>query len=707
MSDKGSELARILQRRRQEVECNGSQFTKDRAQVNSADAACDQRHDSQFTPRSEKLPVSRLSTREPSPCPSEPPKKTATRQRRLQSSTTPRTPGRLLRSGFDMVEGPAVSANKPNTDSKLLPLEKLSITSAEEAAPRLTMAPPFSPTGSICSSDTASTVSCCAQAGTAEAAKPETVARDRSTCSSLRSASKVSCHLPAQTAAEVEANLAGEPDICSAKHVSSTVGCCIPAGSAVGRLDEHVMCRSTHADFSCNKENNAEIATVILNIPSRGLGLGLGLGSETSSDQAASSPASSSSAKSVRPDARLGNVNLWQAVAKGDLQTLGELANQDVLTSGRLADMSGHSIFWNAIAFQQTKVALFLLAKFPPGADGGTGVNLLEVHPKRGDTLLHMCLNLTDFSEPAAELFRRIFIGGCTGEADERGMTATDHKALRRQQNRDGQTFFHVAAARLNFWVIRFALSWSPEIASLLWSCDPKGQSPFEVILQRIQAPMSAPGLSPLHASQPAWLDFSKYAPSGVAAAFADVELQVEDVAAEGGVFSVMAHRAVLGACSGTLHDMLLVAEGGRPIRIDPLCCRCKRVLVFALRFVYHANLSCDFADDGFLLWQLLCLCVRYGFPQPLTRYARSTLLRTLSDKKYASITPVLLQACDEVGLSSEEVCFVACAILRSPEAALHHGHGKEAQDQRTDVLLAALAEVERHALRQSSEGLL
>lgn len=706
MTNEGSELARILQRRRQEVECNGSHFTKDRAQVNSADAACDQRHDSQFTPRSEKQPISRLSTREPSPCPSEPPKQTATRQCRLQASTTPRTPGRVLRSGFDIVEGPTVSENKPNTDSKLLPLKKQLITSTEEAAPRLTMAPPFSPTGSICSSDTTSTVSCCAPARTAEDAKPETFAQDRGTCGSLRSASKVSCHLSSGTASEVESNLtAGEPDMCSAKHASSSVGYCVPARSAVGKLDA-AECRSTHTGFSRNNENKTDVASVVLNIavPSRGLGLGC----EISLDHSASSPASSSSAKSVRPAAPLGNVSLWQAVTKGDLQTLGELASKDILSSGRLVATNGHTIFWNAIASQQPKVALFLLDKFPSGLDGGTGVNLLEVHSKRGDTLLHACLHLTDFSEPAAELFRKIFIGGFAGEAAEsRGMTATDLKALRCQENKEGQTFFHVAAARLNFWVIRFALSWSPEIASLLWSCDLQGQSPLEVILHRVQAPLSTAVLSPLHASQPAWLDFSKYVPSGVATAFADVELQVEDVVAEGGVFSIMAHRAVLGACSETLHDMLLVADGGRPFRIDPLCCRSRRVLVFALHFVYRASLSCDFADDGFLLWQLLCLCVRYGFPQPLTRYARSTLLRTLSEKKYASIAPVLLQACDKVGLPSEEVCFVACAILRNPEAALPHGRGKEVQDQRTEVLLAALAEVERHALRQSCEGLL
>jgi len=703
MGGEGSELSRILQRRRQAVECNGSQFTKDRAHDNSADAASDQRHDSQFTPRSEKQPISRLAnvSREPSPRSKELPATTATRQRRLQASTTPRTPSRLLRSGFDMPEGPAVSATEPNTGVKPLPLDKSSVASSEEAAPRLTVASPVSPTGSNCSCRSASTVSCCAPVGTAEDMKPKTVSQDRHTCNAMRSASNASCCLPAGTAAEVNTNLAAIgptrmlPTLL-ATDAANTVGYCIPPGPAVGKLP-------THAGLACDMEDKTKVSAAVLNIPSHGLGLC----SKTSSDQVASSPASSSSAKSVKPAVPLSNANLWQAVAKGDLQTLEELVSKDVLSSGRLLDLNGHTIFWNALAFQQPEVALFLLATFPPGTEVGTGVNLQEVHPKLGDTLLHLCLCVTHFSEPAAELFRRIFIGGFAGDAAERGGTASDHKVLWCQENRDGQTFFHVAADRLNFWVLRFALSWSPEIASLLWSCDSKGRCPLEELLQRVQAPVVPPGPPTLQASQLAWLDFSKYAPSSVAPAFADVELQVEDVAAESGTSSVMAHRAVLGACSSTLHDMLLHADASRPFCIDPMCCRSRRVLVCVLDFVYHASLSCDFADDGFLLWQLLCLCVQYGLPQPLTRYARSTLMQTLSDQKFASIMPVLLQACHEVGLSSEEVCFVACAILRSPEAALPDGHGKEAQDQQTQVLLAALAEVERHALRQSCEGLL
>eukprot|EP00930_Biecheleria_cincta_P068182 TRINITY_DN5537_c0_g3_i1.p1 TRINITY_DN5537_c0_g3~~TRINITY_DN5537_c0_g3_i1.p1 ORF type:complete len:708 (-),score=106.31 TRINITY_DN5537_c0_g3_i1:150-2273(-) len=707
MGDKGSELARILQRRRQEVECNGSQFTKDRAQDNSADAASDQRHHSQFTPRSEKQPITRLPnfSLETSPRSEEPPTATVTRQRRLRASTTPRTPSRLLRSGFGMVEGPAVTSTQPDTGVKSLPLNKSFVTSTEEAAPRPTVVPPVSPTGSNCSCSTASTARCCAPAKTAQDAKPKTVAQVRRTCNALRSASNASCCLPVGTAAEVSADLApGEPGMCDSACDANTVAYRVPPVTAVGKLHaaEHVTCSSAHAGLACEQECMTRVAAVTLNIPS-----GLGLCSETSSDQVTSSPASSSSARSVRAAAPLSTDNLWQAVAKGNLQTLEELVSKDGLSTGRLVDMNGHTIFWNSLAFQQPEVALFLLAKFPPWTEEGTGVNLQEVHPERGDTLLHLCLHVTHFSEPAAELFRLIFTGGCKGDTAERGMNATDHKVLWCQENQDGRTFFHEAADRLNFWVLRFALSWSPEIASLLWACDSKGQCPLEVLLRRVQAPMFPPGPPRLQASHPAWMDFSKYAPSSVASAFADVELQVEDVAAEDGISSVMAHRAVLGACSGTLHDMLLRAEAGRPFLIDPMCCRSKRVLACALDFVYHANLSCDFADNGFLLWQLLCLCVHYGLPPPLTKYARSTLLQTLSDQKFASILPVLLQACHEVGLSSEEVCFVSCAILRSPEAALPDGHGKEAQDQRTQVLLAALAEVERHALRQSSEGFL
>eukprot|EP00913_Durusdinium_trenchii_P011878 g11156.t1 len=74
---------------------------------------------------------------------------------------------------------------------------------------------------------------------------------------------------------------------------------------------------------------------------------------------------------------------------------------------------------------------------------------------------------------------------------------------------------------------------------------------------------------------------------------------------------------------------------------------------------------------DGFLLWQLLCLCSSYQLPEPLWRYARSALLRVLVDSTFAVVTPLLLEARDEVGLSDLEACFAAHTFLQSPEVAL------------------------------------
>jgi len=71
---------------------------------------------------------------------------------------------------------------------------------------------------------------------------------------------------------------------------------------------------------------------------------------------------------------------LWHAVVEGNIKMLEELANQGVLSSGRVSDHNMHSVFWNAVAFQQLHAALWLLKRFPPDAVGG--VDMREVHAR-------------------------------------------------------------------------------------------------------------------------------------------------------------------------------------------------------------------------------------------------------------------------------------------------------------------------------------
>mmetsp|Transcript_20375 Transcript_20375/g.36441 ORF Transcript_20375/g.36441 Transcript_20375/m.36441 type:complete len:653 (+) Transcript_20375:36-1994(+) len=649
MASKGSELAKILSRRRREVEWNGYQFTKD-GKEGRADCVWDEHHDSQFTPRSSRGEASRAPSRSPLPSPRQAaprvaPEKPlahqgpgiASRPRRL-SATAAKAANRITRNAFgikDVAQLATDGLGKGAKDAQLesstakKPAEEEEQDKAEDLdAPRVACMPPASPAGSVRSCSTASTVSC--------EASP-TARKDPSDC-------------PVTLL----------PTLLASENASA------PKGTQPERIE-------------------VPVPALELSVSGEG-GIASSSASTIEVDEAAPSPVSSLHSDST---IEASDAGLWQAVTQGEVAKLEEIADKGVLRSGRMQDGNGHSIFWNAVAFQQPLAALFLLERFPPGV-GTNGVDLSEAHAQRQDTLLHLCIYIPDFSVHAAELFQKI-LTGCSGNAP--------HQAV----NRDGQTFLHIAAARMNFWVLRFVLTHSPDWAPALWAHDAKGQTPLDVLLQKVsqaQASPAAPAASwDDKVSLPPWMDFGKYAPCGDHADLADVELEVQDSGEQGGTCRIMAHRLVLGANSGVLHALLANTAPGRPFLIDPLCCRSKKVLETALVFIYQARLSCDFAEDGFLLWQLLCLCAKYDLPAPLTRFARSAILRTLVDSRFAPLTPVLIEASVEVGLTPDEACFVACALLRSPKAAL-------GTDGAADVLLAALAEVERHILMSHGCGL-
>jgi len=389
---------------------------------------------------------------------------------------------------------------------------------------------------------------------------------------------------------------------------------------------------------------------------------------------------------------------LWQAVVQGDLPMLEGLAAQGVLASGRQRDHNGHSVLWNAVAFQQPQAARFLLRAFPPSDASPTAVDLGEVHARRGDSLLHLCLYLSDFSAAAAEVFRSIFRAG-------------EHpQAPRELANQHGQTFVHVAAARLNFWVLRFILSNAPESSALFQRKDSMGHTPLDILLRRFCEVTNtlparpAPLAPPADARLPDWSGLARYMPrcsgSATPPPFADLILEVEDRSAEDGVVQIHAHRAVLASNSGVFNEQLRNHPPGKPVRLNPLCCRSAEVLTVVLGFLYSGELACTFEEDGFLMWQLLCLCTQYGLPQPLTTYARTALVHSLGVARHAPVVPVLLQALDKVNLTSEEGLFTACVFISNPEAAPIPG-GVEGKAQ---ALLAALAEVERSAVRCQGE---
>jgi len=386
------------------------------------------------------------------------------------------------------------------------------------------------------------------------------------------------------------------------------------------------------------------------------------------------------------------NALIWHAVVEGDVRRIEELTARGLLVSGRLLDHNGHSIFWNALAFQQPEVALWLLHRFPPGSDLEASVDLSEVHARRRDSLLHLCLYFSDFSPAAAEVFRCIFRGGVYPWAP------------RELANQHGQTFVHIAAARLNFWVLHFVLSNAPETAALFQHKDAAGDTPLDVLLRRVRevggAPVAqpAPQLPPPEARLPAWTRLAScLGKPGAAAAppFADLVLEVEDRGAPGGVARLWAHRVVVAANSAVLHAQIRRLLPGKPLRLDPHCCKSSEVVKVLLGYLYSGELACTFSKDAFLLWQLLCLCTHYRLPAPLAFFTRAALVHSLGTPRHAPVVPALLQAADNVGLTPEEAFFTACIFLGSPQAAQAVDSEGKGTERHSQALLAALAKVE------------
>jgi len=185
--------------------------------------------------------------------------------------------------------------------------------------------------------------------------------------------------------------------------------------------------------------------------------------------------------------------------------------------------------------------------------------------------------------------------------------------------------------------------------------------------------------------------------PGGDEPPLVDVLLEVEDPEADNGIALISAHRVILGACSHVFRQLLRKLPEGEALRLDPVCCRSVEVTMVALRFLYTGNVVCNFATNGFLLWQLLCLCTHYKLPELLTTYTRTALLHALGDSRYAPVIPFLLQAREKVGLKREDVFFVSVVFLSSSEAL--DCTSNDPQRQAT-ILSSALSIVENPLLR-------
>lgn len=388
---------------------------------------------------------------------------------------------------------------------------------------------------------------------------------------------------------------------------------------------------------------------------------------------------------------------VWRAVVDGDVRTMEAVICQGGLVSGRTRDPQGHSVLWDAIAFGSPEMALLLLRSFPP--DMACGVDLGELHPRNGNSLLHLVSGQQVFTPQAEGLFAMIF---------ERMP-----EAYRMHRNVRGQTFLHVAAGRLRTWVLKFAAVRGLE--TLFGAPDAAGWTPRSVLEHRLselgiasQVPARKVAGS---ARLPPWCRLAALQPPapGSRPPFADVAVEVQD--AHRGAVELHAHCIILAGCSPVWHKALSVArrdgalERGReaqvaaleavpaPVRLplDPTICSSSDVALFALRFLYTGETECGFQGDVRAMLQLVRLCSACALPAPLRAWAVDALLACLDGVASAqeAAALLLLHEGDEIGLEPVERCFVARRLLASDAA--WRAVGDEVRDRVIERALDAL----------------
>jgi len=372
---------------------------------------------------------------------------------------------------------------------------------------------------------------------------------------------------------------------------------------------------------------------------------------------------------------------LWHAVTSGNLEIVETIIYQGGLVSGQTRDQTGHSVFWDAVAFQQADVALLLLKHFTPGTPHG--VDLMETHHRNGNSLLHLISSIKNFTPSATELFWKVF-----SEIPE---------GMYRHCNARGQTFVHTAAGHLNLWILKCAANGG--LFADFSALDNAGWSPRRLLdyhLSSWRIAEEIPPAKPLPVERcriPPWCRLP--IPGSVESPFTDVVVTVCEESSGAGALKLPAHAVVLATISSEWHRELQLAwksGSGAPVvlTVDPESCRSGQVLNYVLNFAYTGDVSCSFETNGPLLWQLLCLCARYNLPSTLSERAKVALLRCLNDPLCGNTIPALLRDAKDVGLSALERQFVARHFI-SQDAAWH---GAEPAEQST-LLTEAISELE------------
>lgn len=344
-----------------------------------------------------------------------------------------------------------------------------------------------------------------------------------------------------------------------------------------------------------------------------------------------------------RPDSLAGGTaikgseirDVWQALHVGDLAAVRRFLGEGHCTASS-RDSAGHSVFWHLIACGHVSLALFVLECFPFGIEGG--VDPLEIHPTRKDSLLHLLSRVALCGPEAAELFSRLAVKAAAG-------------GLLISRNAAGESCLDVAAAAMNLWVVKLFFSNYPAAAQVLVGGPPADPAtdrtaagelqPLRRLMRRLPRQTPKPmqisgdkatvvGLG----SQQRCLDLSKMmvadASTGIVP-YADVAFETGPAA---GTQQLFAHRAVVGARSPVLFQALQGVPL-EPLPRHPGLCVCSfrvdpRISVDtwkrSLHFLYAGEVRSAPAHDLGQLTELLLACTLYQLPPPLLEFTQASL---------------------------------------------------------------------------------
>ncbi|CAE7476782.1 unnamed protein product, partial [Symbiodinium necroappetens] len=321
--------------------------------------------------------------------------------------------------------------------------------------------------------------------------------------------------------------------------------------------------------------------------------------------------------KGVEEPQKMDATQLWHAVHTGDLEIVKAFVRRGACT-GKSRDASGHSILWHAITFNHHSLARFMVETFPPGTDDGIEVD--EVHQRRGDTLLHLLCLSRSFDAEAAALFKKL--------------ATKAPPAVFQKVNHAGLTFAHIAASNLNFWVLTFIFKNFQAQAKALVCAD---SHPMKHLLQAMPQPVPPPAYQPPvgfpdHFRVAAMLQQDSSGVVPYADVAFDVGPELKGVAA--GRF--LAHRVVVVAQSPKLYEMLetiplteLPKEKIRAavVRVDERISQ--EVWRSILQFIYQGTIlqeQCTYLHDVARCFELLFAVLLFRLPEPLLHLAQHSL---------------------------------------------------------------------------------